>query len=210
MRRGIEGVEGCRVLYGDFVAGARVAANAKCALHPTDDREIAARGGFEEQDYFFAGMEARHAGDGGSEIANRTAQEPDGYCAAAPGGAPFQVSSMAKDVKVQISPASQAVEFARQRARMMSGAVCAIFASDMCSSVVARQKVAASSTAISTAAVVADAVAAATRAAAGVDRVRLRVRISFHLEHSGGRPAIVVQSSDEERADAGESGAAEL
>lgn len=117
---------------------------------------------------------------------------------------------MAKDVKVQISPASQAVEFARQRARITSGAVCAIFASDMRSSVVAWQKVAASSTAISTAAAVADAVVAAPRAAAVVDRVRSRVRISFHLEHSGGRPAIVVQSRDEERADAGESGAAEL
>src|ERR1700722_2700443 len=52
--------------------------------------------------------------------------------------APFQVSSTAKDVKVQISPWSQAVEFVTQRARTTSGAACASCATDMRTNVVER------------------------------------------------------------------------
>src|SRR6202041_515735 len=49
---------------------------------------------------------------------------------------PFQVSSTAKDVKVQISPASHAVELETQRTRTTSCAAWVICATDMRTSVV--------------------------------------------------------------------------
>src|SRR5271154_2109694 len=121
-------------------------------------------------------------------------------CCAAPLGAPFQESSTANDVNVQISPPSHATEFPRHCARTTSCACCVIFATDMRSSVVAAAVVA----------VPACSVASSSAITIFCAILCNGVFISPHLKHSRGRCAIVVQRGDEQRAHARQSGARNL